>query len=376
MAHTTEMSEPNHPNNGHRPPPAGQRTSLPGSLATLDRPRVIFSTQPEADTLLHALRAPGVLELLAAQGYGVALALAWLDEPRAQAARLLNERAISAVAWLNLPPEEGFAFNLQNYPRAIDCYRAFHAWAQEWGLRFEAVGLSIEPPFGDVGQDERRGLRALARRLWLARENILYPSAYAAYVELIATIHHDGYEVHTYQMPVIADDRRAGTTLIQRALDIVDLPSDMDVLMCSSSVPIDLLGNDLGGALVASYGTNADAIGVGSVGEGEPEADGRAPLDWPALQRDLLLAAQHTDTVYLFSLEDCVERGLLPRVAALDWELPARAAIGRRVLIGVLRGLLFMLLVAGRFGLTTLAWTGWALAIALWVRGRRMRQNQ
>jgi hypothetical protein len=353
-----------------------QPTSPPGDLGTLNRPQVVFSTEPEGDALLDALRAPGVLDLLAAQGYAVALALAWLDEPRAQAARLLNQRAIPLVAWINLPPEEGFAFNLQNYPRAIDCYRAFHAWAQEHGLRFEAVGLSIEPPFADVAHDERRGLRALARRLWLARENILYPAAYAAYVELIATIHHDGYEVHTYQMPVIADDRRAGTTLIQRALDIVDLPSDIDVLMCSSSVPIDLFGNDLGGALIHSYGTHADAIGVGSVGEGESEADGRAPLGWPALQRDLLLAAQHTDTVYVFSLEDCVARGLLPHIAALYWEQPARAATSRRILIGALRDLLFLLLVVGRFGLTTLAWAGWALAIALWVRGRRARQNQ
>src|ERR1044071_4580408 len=98
-------------------------------------------------------------------------------------------------------------------------------------------------------------------------------------------------------MPVIADDRRAGTTLIQRALDIVDLSADLDVLMCSSVVPIELLGDDLGGALVASYGAHADAIGVGSIDDADPpnleawdwdaadwhgpNSEQRSTLSWP-----------------------------------------------------------------------------------------------
>ena len=259
---------------------------------------------------------------------------------------------------------------------ALGCYQGFHAWARQHDLRFEAVGLSIEPPLEDVAPDQRRGPRALLRRVWLARENVLYPSAQAAYNELSVAIHLDGYEVHTYQMPVIADDRRAGTTLIQRALDIIDLPSDLDVLMCSSIVPIDLFGYDLGGALIASYGANADAIGVGSIDEGDPATDRQAPLPWAALRRDLLLAAQHTDTIYIYSLEDCVARDLLPRIANLDWDAPARPAWGGRLLIALIRAALLAVLLAGRFGRTTLAWGGWALAIVLWLRGRRARQSR
>ncbi len=339
-----------------------------------ERPRLIFATDLAGEALLALLCAPGALDMLASQGHAVALDLARLDASRAQAARMLNARGVAVVARLGLPPEEGFAFNLRNYPRALACYQAFRAWAQQRELRFDAVGLSIEPPLDDVTSHLRRGPRALLRRLWLARENILYPAARTAYGELVSAIHHDGYDVHTYQMPVIADDRRAGTTLIQRALDIVDLPSDLDVLLCSSSVPIDLLGNDLGGALIASYGESADAIGVGSVGESGPEADGRSQLPWTALRRDLLLAAQHTDTIYVFSLEDCVQREMLPRIASLDWEAPARAARGQRALIALVRGALRTTLMAGRFGRATLAWGGWALALALWLRGRRARR--
>ncbi|HEU5099835.1 MAG TPA: hypothetical protein VFU22_12480 [Roseiflexaceae bacterium] len=356
----------------------------------LDRPRLIFSTDLIGKDLLATLRAPGVIETLVALGCGVALPLARLDDAAEAATRLLNQHGIPAVASLRLSPDEGFAFNLQNYPRALSSYQDFHTWARRRGLHYEAVGLSIEPPLEDVAEEQPRRAHALARRFWLARENILYPSAYAAYSELIVAIHLDGYEVHTYQMPVIADDRRAGTTLIQRALDIVDLSADLDVLMCSSVVPIELLGDDLGGALVASYGGHADAIGVGSIDDADPpnleswdwevadwrgpDREGRSTLPWPALRRDLLLAARYSDTIYIHSLEDCVERGLLPKIATLNWEAPARARPGRRALIGLLRLLLFGVLVAGRFGRTALAWGGWALAIALWLRGRRRRR--
>lgn len=340
-----------------------------------ERPRLIFATEQDAVGALAALRVPGVVDFLATQGHAVALDLAEIDDTWAHAARLLNQRGVGVIAGLSLSAEEGFGFNLQNYPLAIGCYQAFVNWARAHGLQFEAVGLSIEPPLQDVAPDQRRGPRALLRRLWLARENVLYPAAQAAYNELIVAIHLDGYEVHTYQMPAIADDRRVGTTLLQRALDIVDLQSDLDVLMCSSSVPIDLFGYDLGGALIASYGANADAIGVGSVGEGDPAIERHAPLPWRALQRDLLLAAQHTDTIYLYSLEDCVARDLLPKIASLAWDAPARPAAGRRALIGLLRGLVFAILMVGRFGRTALAWGGWVVAVFFWLRGRRARRE-
>jgi hypothetical protein len=351
-------------------------------IGDFERPRLILSTDLAGEDLLATLRAPGLLVLLAEQGYGVALPLAQLDDSAAAVARLLNQYGVAVIACLRLSPEEGFTFNLQNYPLALGCYQDFHAWARQNGLRFEAIGLSIEPPLQDVAEARGRRARVLARRFWMARENILYPSAQSAYSELIVVMHLDGYDVHTFQMPVIADDRRAGTTLIQRALDIIDLPADLDVLMCSSIVPIEPLGDDLGGALIASYGSHADAIGIGSIDEADPpnleplgpqNGEKRSTLAWPALRRDLLLAAQYTDTIYIHSLEDCVGRKLLPMIAALDWEASARAKPSRRGLIMLLRALLFGTLVAGRFGRTTLAWGGWALAIALWLRGRRRR---
>jgi hypothetical protein len=201
---------------------------------------------------------------------------------------------------------------------------------------------------------------------------MLYPSARAAYTEMIGAIRHDGYQAHTFQMPFVADDRRAGTTVIQRALDIMDLPADIDVLMCSSCVPSERLDNDLGGALIASYGPSADAIGVGSASEDDADEES-VRLPWPALRRDLLLAAHYTDTIYLFSLEDCAKREMLDKIATLDWDAPARPAAGKRALVRGLRWLLLAALVGGRFGPPALAWAGWGLALLLWWRGRRRK---
>lgn len=41
------------------------------------------------------------------------------------------------------------------------------------------------------------------------------PHTRTAYEALVARIHADGYRVENYQFPLIADERRAGSTLLQ-----------------------------------------------------------------------------------------------------------------------------------------------------------------
>lgn len=334
------------------------------------RPQLIYFCELGGTALRDLLAAEGVLPALAANGHGVALAIRELDDELAAAVRLLNEHQVPVVAWLLLPPDEGLWFNLQNYPQAIERYRAFAAWAQAAGVRFQAIGIDVEPPSAELERLRRWGVRNLARRLWLARENVLFAAARAAYTELIAEIHHDGYEVHTYQLPILADDRRAGTTLAQRALDIVDLPADLEVLICYSSVPSEALGYDLGGALITSYGPAADAIGVGALG-GEASTEGLPQLTWDALERDLLLAAHHTDTIYVYSLEGCVERGLLPRLTAFDWDAEAHPLAWKRALVGAVRACILIWLLCARFSRVLFAWLGWGLFALLLARRLR-----
>jgi hypothetical protein len=350
-----------------------------------DQPHLIFSTELDGMALYNLLLRDGLIEELAAQQCGIAVAICDFNQARIEAIHQLNAHGIYTVAWLLLPANEGYWFNLQNYPQAIEHYRNFRAWAWEHHLQFQAIGIDIEPPQSEVVHMQRWRLRDLARRLWLAHENVLYRAARSAYTELIAEIQRDGYEAHVYQFPLIADDRRAGTSLIQRALDIVDLPADLEVLMCYSSMPIESLGNDLGGALIASYGPAADSIGVGSTGvhisPGDTvEHDNTVPsLPWEALERDMLLACRYTDTIYVSSLEGCVERGLLPRIATIDWSSEPHDTGRWRVLIETMRTLLLLALLLARFYRVLFAWLGWFVALVLlvqhWRQGRHTRRQ-
>ncbi|NTV65685.1 MAG: hypothetical protein HGA65_19425 [Oscillochloris sp.] len=341
--------------------------------ASYGRPSLIFFCELDGSGLLALIGQPGLLDELVAQGYGVAVTARAPTSDLVAAVRLLNQRGVQLIAWLQPSACDGGWFHLQNYPQAIERYRTFHSWAGEHGLTFHAVGIDIEPPSSELDRIPRWGLRDLARHLWLAHENVLFPAARVAYADLVSEIHSDGYEVHAYQLPALADDRRAGTTVIQRAFDIVGLPADVEVLMCYSSLPIDALGNDIGGALIASYGPSADAIGVGAVSSTTLSSapEDLPPLPCDALERDLLLASRHTDLIYVFSLEGCVERGLLSHISQINWDAEAQVTPLRRLIVGTLRASIFVALLFSRFSAAFFAWLGWGLLLILLIRKAR-----
>ncbi|WP_129627438.1 hypothetical protein [Candidatus Oscillochloris fontis] len=348
-------------------------TTTLSSAPHYGRPTLIFFCDLDGPELLALLEQPGLLDELTIQNYGVAVAIRDLSFALVAAVRRLNQHRIPLVAWLQLPQHEGSWFHLQNYPQAVERYRSVHRWAKEHDLSFQVIGIDIEPPSSELDRIQRWGLRDLTRRLWLAHENVLFTAARAAYTDLVGEIHSDGYEVHAYQLPALIDDRRAGTTVIQRAFDIVGIPADVEVVMCYSSVPIDTLGNDMGGALIRNYGPSADSIGVGAVNSIAVSSapDDLPPLPGAALERDLLLAAHYTDLIYICSLEGCVERGLLPHISRMNWETEVRVDPLRQWSIATLRMLLLLGLLISRFSGGLFAWMGWGLFLLLLVRQSR-----
>ncbi|HEX6291035.1 MAG TPA: hypothetical protein VFZ66_17750 [Herpetosiphonaceae bacterium] len=355
----------------------------------MPRPDVIFFCELGPLALAELFEQPGLIDTLRSQQYGVALAMLDFSPQRTAAVRTLNARNIPVTAWLLLPVEEGYWFNLHNYPQALVAYQAFREWAEREHLHFTAVGLDIEPSLAELHAARRQGMRSIFNRAVLAQRNALYPAAREAYHDLAATIRHDGYAVHTYQYPFIVDDRRAGTTLIQRMLDIVDVPADEEVLMLySSNFFRGIFGSDLGGAVVRSYGQHADGIGIGVTGGGvilDPITGLQSPrMSLEAFRRDLRIAAQYTDVVHIFSLEGCVDRGWLPELEALDWERPVAVMRHQRMQMGAFRVLIGFVLWSARYGWTALGWLGWVVAgsmflsrrIKRWQRRRRARKEQ
>ncbi len=319
---------------------------------------------------------PGLLDELATQQYSVALGIIDFSPQRAAIVRSLNARGISVVAWLLLPPEEGYWFNLGNYPQAAARYEAFKQWAEQELLQFAAIGLDIEPMINDRSAVQQGDTLHMFSRAAQAQRNALYPAARDAYHDLAAVIRHDGYEVHTYQYPLIIDDRRAGTTLVQRSLDIVDVPADHEVLLLYSSHIKLLLGTDLGGAFVRSYGEHGDGIAVGVTGGGYLDPISGSPSPRVSLEvflRDLRIAAHYTDTVHIFSLEGCVERGWLSKLADMDWDTPVALSRLYRAEAHLVRMLLSFVLWCSRAGWTAIGWLGWVVAGGLLLERRVSR---
>jgi hypothetical protein len=342
----------------------------------MPRPDIILFCELGPMALAELFAQPDVIDELAAHQYSVALGIIDFSPQRAAVVRAMNERGIGVIAWLLLPPEEGYWFNLGNYPQAQARYEAFKDWVGQEQLRFDAVGLDIEPLLNDRSAAQRGDTLHMFNRAAQAQRNALYPAARAAYQDLAAVIRHDGYEVHTYQYPLIIDDRRAGTTVIQRSLDIVDVPADHEVLLLYSSHVKLLLGTDLRGAFVQAYGQHADGIAVGVTGGGflDPISGTVSPrVSLKVFLRDLRIAAQYTDTVHIFSLEGCVERGWLAKLADVDWDRPPIVRRHYRVAAGALRALLGFVLWCSRAGWTALGWLGWAVAGGLLLERRVTR---
>jgi hypothetical protein len=187
-----------------------------------------------------------------------------------------------------------------------------------YGLHWARVGLDIEPDIRLMGRAANRRMESMARVINHTFDTLRLMRGTRAYRELVEQIHADGYEVEAYQFPFIVDERMARSSLLQRVTGLVDLPqADREVLMLYSSFL-----RPWGQGVLWSYAPQARGIGVGITGKGveaELPLDVR-PLSWAELQTDLLLARRHTENIFIFSLEGCVQQNFLPLLQEMNWQ--------------------------------------------------------
>ncbi len=304
------------------------------------QPELTFFCELETPALQSLFDDPALIETLQTMKASISLGLLDRSAGRAAVVRRLNEAGIPVTAWLLLPHSQGYWFNLGNVPQAIAAYDAFRAWTAEERLQWAAVGMDIEPDIREMAHLYHGGAGELVKT-WLRR---IFPAAYLrraemAYNLLADRIHRDGYRLESYQLPWIADERRAGSTLGRQITGLVQIPVDREVLMLYSSL--------MGAGTIGGYGREAQGIGIGSTGGGVILGDGKpAPaMDWEMLERDLRLARQWTAALYIFSLEGCVEQGFLERLRNFDWdtpvEAPTRAIVKVKATRAVLQGVLW-----------------------------------
>jgi hypothetical protein len=309
----------------------------------MTRPQLTFFCELEGN-VLQALFALPDMVLLGEMGASISLGILDTSPERAEVVRRLNDAGIPVIAWLLLPKEQGYWFNLQNCSEAVQCYERFKAWTDENHISWAGVGLDIEPDITLV--QDLAGFPAnwshliprLARRA-LDFGKIRRPRQ--IYRELVDRIHADGYAVESYQFPLVVDERKAGSTFIQQMIGTFDLPVDKEVLMIYSSFL-----RPFGPGILWSYGPQADALALGSTGGGVDfgQVHGRlntTPLSWEEFSRDLRLAWVFSNDLYVFSLEGCVRQGFLSRMQHLEeWDQPFLEPLKMASRVNLWRGVL------------------------------------
>lgn len=331
------------------------------------QPRLAFACELDSAHLTEFFEDPQVIADLHALGAQVTMMLSDLSLERAVVVQKLNTAGIPVVAVPLVPFDEGYYFTADNPLQAAKAYAAWRAWTAQHQLIWAGVGLDIEPDvrvYQQIAANPRALPRMLLPRL---RDTERPPRARAACAALIGRIHADGYRVENYQFPLIADERRAGSTLLQRLFGLVDVATDREIWMLYTS----FLGA-LGPGLLWSYGPQAPWIAVGSTG-GAPVIPGspQVPaLGWDELARDLRLAYLWCDDVLIHSLEGCVRQGFLTRLRSFDWRQEVPPPKTRRLASALRGGLLAILWTSAHLllVLNVLAISCW---LVIWWRRRR-----
>lgn len=285
----------------------------------MKKPNLTFFCELPAEGLESLFENPALIESLKNLDASLSLGILDLSDKRAEIVKKLNKAGIPVTAWLLLPEEEGYWFNIENHEQAAGMYIRFKAWTTQHELHWEGIGLDIEVNINELrGILEEKQILNFAKTLWrryLNKQRV--KESQRAYQALVDLIRADGYAVESYHIPLISEERRAKSTVLQRTAGLVNLESDREILMLYSS----FLRPD-GASVLWSYASEADSIGVGSTGGGV-DVQGVIdvePLNWEEFARDLRLCGMQEKPVHIFSLEGCHNQGFLERLETFDWQ--------------------------------------------------------
>jgi hypothetical protein len=280
------------------------------------QPNLTFFCELETNSLRDLFSKPEVLQCLKALNAQVSMGLLDLSEERAEVVQRLNQEGIPLTAWLLLPKEQGYWFNLDNAPQAASRYGAFKKWSAANNLSWTGIGLDIETDIRLLQQLQRARWSVVQMLINKVFDRWRFANGVQYYRSLVTQIRSDGYFVESYQIPFMLDERKASSNILQRLAGLVDLQVDREVLMLYTSFL-----RPHGPGILWDYGRHAGGIGIGNTGGGVQMEGFQEPayLDWQELCRDLLLARQLCDNIYIFSLEGCVINDLLYRLPDFDW---------------------------------------------------------
>ncbi len=276
-------------------------------------PQLIFACcDPGVSQTKTLLASADVIANLKNLHAGLAVAIPAFTAERAELVRRLNQEGIPVIAGLGMPPQQGSYFNAENATQAAARFAAFDAWSRAQGLRWDGVGLDIEPNFAELASLRGHWWRLFGTLLRRAVDVQSMHRAQHLYSELIADIRSRGYFVFTFQLPYLPVEREANSALLDRILGTVDVRGDREVLMLYTSY-----AGAAGAGIIWKLGPGAQAIALCCT-DGDP-ATNPAVLDWSRFSRDLIVAGHFSRVIGVYDLEGCVRQGFMPRLTTMNW---------------------------------------------------------
>lgn len=232
---------------------------------------------------------------------------------RTEAIHRLNQAGIPLIAWLLLSEEEGYWFHMNNGDKAIRRYLDFKNWTIENNLKWEGIGIDLELDFNDARMGVKHPLKLAWKAYKRLYDNRSLENGKVVYNKLISQILDDGYNLESYVIPFIYDERISKTASFQKLLGLIDIQTPHEIPMVYTSV----LGNP---SMIASYCIEGEPIALGITGGGVV-IEGIQPkfLTKDELIRDMLISNQYSSGVIIFCLEAAWKNGWLSAIESLDY---------------------------------------------------------
>lgn len=280
-------------------------------------PRLSFFCELPEKEFINLFTDSSLIPELADMKVSIRIGLHDFGDGRTGVIQRLNQAGIPVYAWMLLPEEEGYWFNMHNGVKARKRYDDFKKWTAENNLIWEGIGLDIEPDMNDA----RLALSHPWQFAWKAYkrlyDNKSLKEGTGIYQSLISEMQADGYRVESYIIPFLYEERARQTTSLQKLLGIVDIATDTEIPMLYTS----LLDNP---GILPLYIKRGMPAGIGSTGGGvNIEGFELAALTWEKLERDILIASELTDEIIIFCLETSIQKEYLANIKNLDFSKQA-----------------------------------------------------
>jgi hypothetical protein len=291
--------------------------SLLFSIINAGTPRISFFCELPEKEFSNLFADSSLIGELSEMQVSLRIGLHDFGTERTATIKRLNQAGIPVYAWLLLPEADGYWFNMHNGEKAAKRYEDFKKWTAENQLKWEGIGLDLEPDMNDARLAMTHPWKfgwKVYKRLY---DNKSIKAAAEIYHKLISKMKTDGYVVESYIIPFLFEERAKKTISFQKLLGIVDIETDREIPMLYTSG----LSNP---GIIPLYHTEKMPVALGSTGGGvKIEGFELAALTWDKLERDLRIASELTDEIVIFCLETSVQNGFLRDIKNLDFSQKA-----------------------------------------------------